>query len=92
MKTSFNTIYLPIKKGITGEILKYSHSEYSNLIKQVIVTHHPDKPIGKWVISATYVYKNMNKWLHYGNTRKEIKALQTDINDFETDPNLFLNQ
>jgi hypothetical protein len=92
MKTTFKTIYLSIKKGITGNILKEEKREYNELIFSLSVNYIPEKPIGKWSIEAIYYYQTIVKRLYYGKTIKEIKILVNDINEFKTDPMLFLNQ
>ena len=92
MKTYFKDIYLPVKNNITGNLYRESHSEKSELITSIQVNYDPLKPIGKWVINTVFQYKNQAKRLWYGKTRKEIKALVNDINDFKFDPYLFLNQ
>lgn len=92
MKTSFKDIYLPIKAGITGNLILHEEKVFSDLVKSVKVTYHPDKPIGKWVISAGFLYKSQSIRLCYGKTQKEIKTLIQDIKDFNSDPHLVLNQ
>ena len=92
MKTSFNTIYLPVKNNITGDIMNESHSENGEVYNSIRVVYDPDRPVGKYVIYAVFRNNNQGKRFYYGKTRKEIKALINDINDFKFDPHLFLNQ
>lgn len=91
-KITFNQLYLPVKNNITGEILKESHSLKGIEYNAITVTYYPEKPFGKWAISALYKNNNQEKRLCYGKTRSEIKALVNDLNDFKFDPHLFLNQ
>ena len=92
MKTYFKDIYLPVKNGITGEILKESNSKNNELISQIIVKYDPDKPIGKWFINVVFVYQNSCRRYYFGRTQKEIRELVKYINDFKFNPYLFLNQ
>lgn len=91
MKHAFKDIYLPIKAGIIGELHHETQKQNDDLIKECKVSYNPDKPIGKWVITAVFHYRGQTKAFHYGKTRKEIKALINDLNDFDFDPHLFLN-
>ena len=92
MKTYFNDIYLPISRGITGEIFGESQSHYSELINKISVKYEPEKPFGKWVVRANFFHNGQFKTFWFGKTRKEIKELISYINDFKDDPYLFLNQ
>jgi hypothetical protein len=89
-KVSFNTLYLPVKNGLAGQVLSEIHKERESTINFINVIFHPDKPIGKWVITAAYYNKGIFKALRYGKTQKEIRCLVKDINDFHYDPILFL--
>ena len=68
MKTYFNDIYLPVKRGITGHIFGEKHSLYADLISEIQVNYEPDKPVGKWVIYAIFRYKNQGKRFYYGKS------------------------
>jgi tRNA A-37 threonylcarbamoyl transferase component Bud32 len=92
MKTTFKEIYLPIKEGITGNIMKEENKVYNELITSLSVNYTPNKPIGKWCINVVYFHKNIVKRLYYAKTIKEIRILVNDINDFKFNPMLFLNQ
>jgi len=90
---NYKDIYLAIKAGITGELLKEQHFiNFIELQNSVIVIYDPLHPYGKWCTQLRLFNKGQYKTLWYGKTIKEIKALIRDINDFEYDPHLFLNQ
>lgn len=92
MENTFKDIYLPVKSGITGEILGEKHYINSTELQNSIsVIYNPLKPIGKWCIKLSLFNKGQFKTLWYGKTIKEIKTLIRDINDFKFDPYLFLN-
>lgn len=91
MKTTFKSIYLPIKNGITGELLVEQHSNKGELYQSIFVTKKPFNKLDKRSIQAVFFYKGQSKCFVYGTTIKEIKALVSDINDFKYDPYLFLN-
>jgi len=92
MKTTFKDIYLPVKNGIMGNILKREYRVKDELIKAINVSNEPNKLIPPRPIVAVFQYNNNGIRLYFGKTIKEIKSLVQHIKEFEYDPNLFLNQ
>lgn len=92
MKTTFKDLYLPVKNNLTGVIWGETHGEKDNLIKSVRAELYDANNIRGHCIILGLIYKGQIKSLRYGTTQKEIKQLSRDINDFNNDPHLFLNQ
>jgi hypothetical protein len=92
MKTTFNTLYSPIKAGIEGLLFREEHKVNGELQAGIRITSGDKRFYGKKSILARYSHNGQNRALLYGKTIKEVKALVADINDFRFNPHLFINQ
>jgi hypothetical protein len=81
MKVTINTIKLPVKNNIMGEIINYQKNEQG--FKQSVVVRNESE-----FLIAVFSVNDKDSKYYFGKINREIKELRNCINDFFIDHNL----